>query len=265
MSETPDERGENALHRTLRSLGAAHCVESEILEYAPPSLRSIGVTYQHVNERLAQTLRKSPLAIRHVTGEARALVDPFHRQILRRARAAGQPGELGCYLAGSDAPSAFDFLALQRAHWEFAEWSDFIDILGLVAEGDLRLHVMREQATVHFSLFGDDLVLLQDEHHHPTAEKWVWFLRSKELVDALSPKVVVAYAESSPITPADCRALLLWLYSYEVVATSSKLQNGDDLATAEERDIWQRLKRLGFAEKDSPGLTRIGADWLVTC
>lgn len=270
MSERsgPTLDSEEALSRTLRTLGIDETLDREVLAFSPPDLAVNGNTYAAVNDDLGRLVAGGPVEVTHVTGEARALVDPAHRRVLRRVRERGDRATLGChFMPDHGKVDAWGFLAKQRHHWERAQWYDIVDVLSLIAEGAVDVRVMRAPAPVHFSLFADDRVLMQDEHHHPTKKKWVWYLSSLELAERLRPVAARAFEEAKPLRPDDCRVLLHWMYSYDVYATLQAVKAGDahvagdvdnpDAVTAE-------LEELGFVAGSggAVGLSRLGRQWL---
>jgi hypothetical protein len=246
-----------------------------VLAAAPPEKLAMGKAYQQVNDELESLLRSGPLWLRHVTGEARALIDPAHRRILRWAAAMGQPGELGCHFEWEGKATALDFLGQQRGHWGPASWIDLIDIIGLLAQGVVSLYLLIKPQDIHFSVFGQRHVLLQDRHHHPTEKKWVWFIECPRLAEHLSLLVDSLFGKARRISASSFDSLLSDLYSYETVELARMLSRIGELILAEqpgspeERRRLKTLSSMGFVagRSGSSGrliysLTNSGAEWL---
>src|SRR5215207_9328564 len=92
---------------------------SDVLHCAVPESASMAETYQFVNDLLESSRTRSGMRIRHVTGEAMALLDPAHRRVLRRAAAHGDRGQLLCSFDFESEPTALEFLSRQHTHWDF--------------------------------------------------------------------------------------------------------------------------------------------------
>jgi len=226
--------------------------------------------------------------VHHITGEARALVDPAHRQVLRAVRDRGATSAIACSFETSEDPSAWDFVARQHEHWGRFEWFDLIDILALAAQSVVRIYRLSKPEEVHFSIFGDRFVLLQEPHHHPTEKKWVWFLECRALAAALRPRLEQLFAQAAPIDPRAFDEILDWLHEYETFEEVAALAQATEADRAEtnagriiggnhEADDWQaadavvpdreneqtraRLVALGFVQPDGATLTSRGRAW----
>jgi hypothetical protein len=236
-----------------------------VAQAAPDPRQAAGV-YAAVNDRLASIVERGPLPIHHITGEARALVDPAHRRVLRADHAHGAEARLACWFESNEL-SAWEFVGGEHGHWRGLEWVDLIDILALGAYEVIRICRLDEPAETHFSIFGDDLVLLQQPHDHPQLAKWVWFVQSPSLVQAAWPQLDSLFCAATPIEPSSFNRVLVWLNSYEAFEGLTAIAEGrplDDAEPDEDQDAEtrRRLGDLGFAESDQQALTRLGREWL---
>lgn len=266
VQHQPNSDSERALARTLERLGISDALDSEVLACSPPDLKGNGETYKVVNDDLEDLVSAGPVDVTHITGEARALVDPAHRRVLRRVHEQGASAVLGCHFQTDDRVSARSFLAKQRHHWDRAEWYDLVDLLALAGDGIVQIRVMDTLAPVHFSVFSSDRVLMQDEHHHPTKEKWVWYLRSRGLAERLRPIAERALEDSVALRGDDCRDLLRWLYGYEVYAVLCSVGYGVEVDDdVDDPDVVAaELTELGFLARagETTELSRLGRQWL---
>jgi hypothetical protein len=270
-----------AMTATLAALGISDELiggeDSKIIAESPPELHEMGATYQTVNDYLGGLLRKGSLSIAHITGEARAIVDPAHRRILRRAAGYGQQTSVACtFTAGGDGRvDAWRFVECQHEHWGPMRWFDLIDVLELAARRLIRICRLAQAEDVHFSIFGDALLLLQERHHHPTAEKWVWFVESPALVTALRPRLERLLSEAVTIDPLSFDEILDWLNDYETFAELSAIASSDESepdratmhvrpAPARPQPPDARLRKIGLAHHDRAGLTPLGREWLAS-
>lgn len=257
------------------SLGDMKGVGLRVLHQATPESAMMAETYQFVNDSLSDLVRRrSVMRIHHVTGEARALLDPAHRRVLRRAASSGEPGRLLCSFTVEGTPTARNFVTQQHIHWDSASWVDFVDLLSLAAASDVFVRVLEQPEPIHFSLFGDDFVLLQDRHHHPTAEKRVWFIRSAALAEHLTPRVSQLWNAASAIPALTFADVMNQLHDYETIAVATALLKGENHELYEfdycdrlrVQDALSLLSEIGFAERSDLApkymLTPIGEAWV---
>lgn len=274
-------RSEPALRETLRALDVDPAITQgpdwELIEQAPPDDEQIGDTYRRVNAHLMTALQHGPLRIRHVTGEASALADPAHRQVVKADHDLGAQTALACSFEAPQRPTAWDFVARQHGHWKYLKWFDLVDMLALAARDMAAISRLRRPAEVHYSVAGDDLILLQEPHDHPSTAKWVWFVRSRTLADAVSPQIDRLFAEASPLRAGGFGEILDWLHSYEAFETVRALAlatgkgsfrqsaGGQMHAQAElERQATtdrQHARALGLSDEER--LTPLGEEWLT--
>jgi hypothetical protein len=235
LAELPDKlpKTENSESRirlieTLEALGVEDDPYCEVLFESPPELERMGAIYQHVNDYLEHALDDGrSLRIQHITGEARALLDPAQRRVVRRADALADTPQLGCYFDAPGQPTAWDFVQHGVEYWQSAAWFDLVDSFFLASEGIVEIFVLAKPANVHFSLFSDDLLLLQDEHTHPQTQKRVWFIRSASLVGQLQPRVEEMFSTARRIRRESFSSILDWLYDYDTVSLVEQAAAGE--------------------------------------
>jgi hypothetical protein len=247
-----EDDSRSARNRTLELLGATPDDNLRVLVEAPPDESIIAVKYQEVNDLLGPMVERDPnLPIRHLTGEARVLKDPAHRRILRQSTNA----KLGCSVKDHDG-SAWSFFAHATRYWSDFDWFDLVDTLDLAARGKIEICLLDEPETIHFSVFGDQFVLLQDRHEHPQAKKWVWYIESSNLVMELVPRVKSAFEAATPLDRLGFLAILEWLYDYDTANTVRQLALQRESVEFDSLDpqIADRLLTLRFVERNTRGL-----------
>lgn len=258
--------GEHLFVDALHGLGIPDEVLSsrpwDLLAVAEPDALKMGDVYKILNDDLLTLTADGPINIDHVTGEARVLVDPHHRNVIAASSSKGGVVRIACRESDFEPiRDAVTFFGAQlraadarRSRWGNVAWPDVIDIAGLARRGSLRIFVLREPAEVHFSTFGSDRVLLQQRHPHPSEKKWVWYFRSRELVDLLQEQAEARFETGRLIPPTSFGALLQWMASAGV----RSIVDGDGVP-AEARDLLrsidvERLMRAGFVRRDEAGL-----------
>jgi hypothetical protein len=244
----------------MRGLGVSESLIAEssglVVACNDPKNRAMSDTYHVLNSDLLRLVQTEPLPISHITGEARVLVDPAHRNVIAADKKWGEVVRLACRQPDSTNMRIVDaetFLGVQRPQWQQLSWDDVVDILTLCATGAVRIFVLKKPAPIHFSVYGRDRVLLQEEHVHPSDGKRVWYLKSPDLVDELKPKAEKLLSDAFVIPISSFDSLLQWLFSpgiWEIVSADTipeKVQNrwseGDRL----------RLLRMGWIDSDQGG------------
>lgn len=221
-----------ALADTLGELGIApevvHAKPWHVLARSEPDNLDMSRTYGLVNEDLLRLVRHGPVAITHITGEARALVHPKHRTVIALDRDKGGATTVACRPATPAIVDATTFISAQKLRWSMMTWDDLIDILTLCAEGAVRVVVLPGPAPVHFSIYGDDRLQLQESHEHPSERKRVWYLQSHVLVRELRGQAAALVAQSRPLLSTSFDSLLQWLFSPRLsdVVRSERLPAG---------------------------------------
>lgn len=241
------------LEETLQELNLSDAAiaeaSSQIVRSAQPDDNAMSKVYSALNADLKQAVHSSALTIRHITGEARVLIDPAHRNVIAENHERGLPTRIACRQhAETPISDAYTFFAAQRDRWAAVTWSDLIDIASLCARGSIRISVLDKPADIHYSLFGRDLALIQGQHEHPSERKNIWYVRSPRLVSELADPTNVTFNSSRRISPMSFDAMLQWMYSdgvYELIGTDSPPQEAIDLLSAE--DV-SKLIALGVLE-----------------
>ena len=229
----------------------------EVIGAAEPKTDQMSDVYRQLNQDLERLASAGPIDVEHITGEARVLVDPEHRRVVRESGARGGRTHVGCRQAGdSPVTDAYGFFGAQlrelngaSRRWASISWPDVVDICSLASQGVMRVYVMPVGQPVHFSVYGEDRVLLQGAHPHPTERKWVWYVRSQQLVDQLRPLARELLQSSRPIPATAFTGMLQWLSSPEILPlTDQDYGSRLDARSIRESDL-DRLLRAGFVER----------------
>jgi hypothetical protein len=187
-----------------------------VVAHAEPNHLQMSRTYQVLNADLSHIVARYPIRIRHVTGEARVLVDPAHRNVIALNKAGGITTRIACRQSTPKIVDAYSFIAAQRSRWSKITWADLIDIVALCAHGAIRISILDKPAEVHYSLFGSNRILLQEPHEHPSEQKRVWYLESSDLVRALADRISSTFDDAYLLPPTTFDALLQWLFSARI-------------------------------------------------
>lgn len=191
------------LKTTLRKLGVGdmEIAPSSIIAASPPDKQGNAEVYNRCNEVMLGELQRQSLgSIFHVTGEMRAVSDPHHRQVCRIAsRHYGAPIKMMAYIPADRKRTGRDIWNWNTRCWPPQSWQNHLDAFHLFASQETILYGLPSPEAMHFSLFGDQYVLLQEEHDHDAHVKRVWLLKSGTLRAALVPRVEKCFRSATEI------------------------------------------------------------------
>ncbi len=223
----------------------------QVLQEAAPDDVDMQSVYSVLNEELLAAVRTSPMIITHITGEARVLVDPQHRNVIASNAERGGLCVVACR-DRTERPirTAEDFLAAQQGHWSILTWTDLIDILALAASGALSVDVMRIPAKVHFSLFGRDRILIQEPQRDATERKRLWYLKSQLIVRFLTQTADADLAGSIRIPAISFGALLRWLTSEQLAPLVRAEQVEPSFIDSLDDQALERLVAIGVLKRN---------------
>jgi hypothetical protein len=227
-----------------------------VLSHADPEFEMMSNTYAVLNRDLLQIVSRTGIPISHITGEARVLVDPAHRTVIRKNATKDTVTQLACRPEKGDIVDASSFISAQRHRWSTLTWTDLIDIISLCASSSVRVSVLKQPAMIHYSIFGTDRILLQSEHDHPSDKKEVWYMHASEVAGELATPTIelIEAAEVIPATSFAC--LLQWLFSEAIfpIFEARGVISQQTMGRLNEEDL-ARLLNLGvLRQSDDDGL-----------
>jgi hypothetical protein len=126
----------------------------------------------------------------HVTGEMRALLDPFHRQVCSEMHRKN-----GSYFSVLyDVPEQHRKDRDSIIKWNLSRWSakgahkwdEQLRTLDVIGERAVELRAHNTLNEIQYSVFGNKFILLQEKHLDTAPAKRLWLLESEELNQALT-------------------------------------------------------------------------------
>lgn len=182
----------------------------EVIDCSPPHPSRAGEVYSKTNQVLRSEIRKKPLGKNiHITGEMRAISYPDHRGVIREDwESHRELFEMVCYMPPESRRSAAEIWKWNRGNWGNVTWQNHLDAFNLISDGEIDLYTSPERERVHFSVFGDQYVLLQSEHPSHLEEKYIWFLRSYVLNQQLGEKARMILQKSTRIPQGEFKGFL---------------------------------------------------------
>jgi hypothetical protein len=203
---------------------------------------------------LLRAVRSGPIRIDHITGEARVLVDPHHRKVIDANHKMGGLTRIACRQppGSEEIEDARSFIAAQKHRWHSMTWMDLIDVVSLAATGRVGMFVLARPADIHYSVYGSDRVLLQENHPHPSEQKRVWYIRSRAIASELAERTAANFESATPIPPQSFDGLRRWLFSKELLPLVGATELTEELLSLI-GDRIDDLVDLGILEVDNSG------------
>lgn len=189
----PNKADENALAATLDQAGISNVDPRKIsrLAYGGASKIENEAVRITANDLLLKLLKKDAVGqCIHLTGEMRALADPFHRKICEQIYKRSQNKFSLVY----NIPLSFRETPQGVAQWNITTWrkSGWIDLLSafnIIGNDIVDVYAYDTLDQIQFTVFGNRYVLLQEKHKDevetneegaPIAKR-VWLLESERL------------------------------------------------------------------------------------
>lgn len=223
----------------------------------------ISETYRQANILLSEELKKGSLSqCIHLTGELRALSDPFHRKICRHASSSGERFFFLGYVHGQKGTEIMDWF---RTSWASqSKWPNRLSAFSLIAEHQIELACLPKYVDMQFSLFNKKFVLLQAKHQ-ASEMKNVWLLDSPTLNNYLYGLAASHRSKSKPLDANVFRNELLTICSPEARDSLWHFsQNTETDAGKFDPSIMESLQAAGLIElSDAARITSEGRDFLL--
>ena len=199
-----DKEARRVLSETLIASGYERGSEGvDCLAFSKPTPEGNKAVHLRANETLLDVLvRNEPGPCFHVTGEMRALTDPFHRRLC--AELSRQPNSRFTVLYDpreSDRNTPEGVGRQSARSWGSKHWADKISALNLIGEAIVDVRAYDTLDKIQYSVFGNRYVLLQEKHEDPVPKR-VWLLKSLRLNEHLTDRAFRMSCEAHDIPEA---------------------------------------------------------------
>ena len=273
---------EVALTNTILATGHVEPLpEYKCLAFSGPDAAGNKAVHAQANEQLLNVLlRNQPGSCIHITGEMRALADPFHRRLCAELVKRSKARFMVVYNI-QDGYRDLDGVGKWAQTWKSKSWADRLSAINFIGDAFVDVRGYNTLSEIQYSVFGNRYVLLQEKHadegRSPTPLlKRVWLLESEKLNEFLTDKAR-AIAESSKDIPeslfrrfsAKVNGVTAQTILRKLAATNSLPADQviDDAMRAFDTDAasdLQALKAIGFiqSEADTLRISQEGAQYL---
>jgi hypothetical protein len=273
-----------ALETTLRLAGVKNFSVDKLnlLEYSEAVPESNQRVYKATNNLIFEELSQGNLgSCIHVTGEMRALTDPFHRQLceemIRREKGRFQvlfyaPENLYNFEENHPSPEALVDWNLNQ--WfsqsqKETHWTEKMRTTNAIANQSVDILAYDTQDKIQYSVFGNRYVLLQEKHTAHAESKRVWLIESDKVNEELSDNAELFIDNSVNIDSSIFRNFsksLTQLSAYRILSKlkDSKIKEEEILNDRLIKDFsinplrsLNALKIMKFVEKDENDFLKI--------
>ena len=173
------------------------------------SLQPSQLRRKQANEQLLQTLLSdTPGHCIHITGEMRALADPFHRRLCAELAKRANTRFTVVYDIPEEYSQSPDGVGKWNAQrWASKAWTEKLSAMNLIGDAFVDVRAYNTLPEIQYSVCGNRYVLLQEKHSdegdsRTPFPKRVWLLDSETLNAFLTARAlnIVANAKGIPET-----------------------------------------------------------------
>lgn len=197
-----------ALVTTITSAGLAEVPRDlKCIAFSKPDAAGNKNVHAKTNEQLLNVLlqnRAGPCI--HITGEMRALADPFHRRICAELVKRAKAKFTVIYNAPDDSPK-LDPVSRWARTWKSKKWADRLSAINLIGDSYVDVRGYNTLNEIQYSVFGNRYTLLQEKHaddggSSTTLVKRVWLLESEKLNSFLTDRAMAMVGNATDVPEA---------------------------------------------------------------
>jgi hypothetical protein len=273
----------DALARTLdlAGLGSIKADKINCLALADPKIEQNERVHRATNNLIMDLMREGNVGrCIHVTGEMRALLDPFHRDLCAQMhRLDGRQFSILYNLPPDRRNDRYSAIGWSLNKWSEKgqrTWQEYLRTFDVIAERVVDIRASKTESPVQYSVFGSKFVQLQEKHRDAQQAKRVWLLESSELNEALTDHGERMLAEAQEVDERWYGGFVTSLGDLGARSVLRKLSAGHSFSTEELDDETLRsfntspldsakaLKTMGFAvadEKDRWTISKPGREY----
>lgn len=168
-------------------------------------------THKQTNDLIKICLEKNVLGdCIHITGEMRALTDPFHRYLCDEINQRDKEVFRVIYNLPEDhMRNSTTILEWNLESWnsdrEKRKWYEELRTIYSIANRSVNLYALDTSNEIQYSVFGNEYILLQEKHEDKTENKHTWLLKSESLNSELTNKAIELVNRATDIDESNYR------------------------------------------------------------
>ncbi len=278
----PSKADEQALAVTVEQAGVGTIDPRKITwrAFGGPNKEENELVHEAANDLLVQLIKdKSVGHCIHVTGEMRALADPFHRRVCAEIYQRGQAKFSLIYNIPPSYRDSPEGVGQWNAEsWRRSGWVDRLSAFSIIGKDIVDVFAYDTLDKIQFTVFGDRYVLLQERHQDEVNKnakggpisKRVWLLACEKLNRAFGEKASAIKNDAEALPDALFRRFAVLIHgvtSREIISRLIK-SGGSGLHDRIIDDTLRRysskadaslmaLKTIGFVQCDHSGVLKI--------
>ena len=205
---------------------------AEILSWSKDDPRANERVHTVTNTLLLELLRKDEVGkCIHVTGGARALTDPFHRQICEAMLTDDKgPFQVLYHVPETVSRDDWDVVRWNLKTWEkkgFFDWKQKLRTLRMIGKKAVDLRAFDERSRFQYSVFGHRYVQVQGEHGDEARAKYVWLIRSESVNEFLSASAEADLSQSVDVNENAFTEVVSTIFSNSARAILKKISTAN--------------------------------------
>jgi hypothetical protein len=176
------------------------------IDFSPADPARNKALHAKTNETLLSTILKDAVGhCIHITGEMRALTDPFHRRLCAElAKTTSSRFDVVCDLPEEHSRTPADLGQRTAASWSSKGWAEKLSAIQLIGKQVVNVHSYQTLSAIQYTVFGNKFVQLQEKHQDDGSSmvsrpKRIWLIESEELCSHLTEKAVEILKSSRDI------------------------------------------------------------------
>lgn len=197
-----------ALESTIAATGFTGTPKNaDCIAFSPASSEGNKAVHAKANEQLLEALlNDNPGYCIHITGEMRALADPFHRRLCAELAKRANTRFTVVYDIPEEYSHSPDGVGKWNAkRWASKSWTEKLSAMNLIGDAFVDVRAYNTLSEIQYSVFGNRYILLQEKHSdegdsRKPSPKRVWLLDSETLNAYLTTRAldIVAKAKDIP-------------------------------------------------------------------
>jgi hypothetical protein len=210
----PSKADEHALSTTIEQAGVGTVDPHKVthLAFGGPDRAESELVYGAANDLLVDLIKDNSVGhCIHVTGEMRALADPFHRKVCAEIYKRGHEKFSLIYNIPRSYRDSPEGVGRWNAEsWRRSGWVDRLSAFGIIGRDIVDVFAYDTLDKIQFTVFGNRYVLLQEKHDDEVQKdekggpipKRVWLLASEKLNHAFAEKATAIKGDSEALPDA---------------------------------------------------------------
>jgi hypothetical protein len=281
MTNVRMDKGDcDALEKTIARTGLAQPLSDRTcIAFSKPDTQGNKAVHAKANEQLLETLlRNEPGHCIHITGEMRALADPFHRRLCAELVKRSKERFTIIYNVPSDQVNSPEGIRLWAEKWRSKAWTEKLSAINFIGDAFVDVRAYNTLDEIQYSVFGNRYILLQEKHSDEgnsksALPKRVWLLESRTLNEFLTARAINIADKSKDIPETLFKRFLSNVNGVTAQNILARLARSNGSVSRDEvidealqefdpeaADDLKALEAIGFVKSDKPTMLTLTGD-----